>query len=145
MYLLSILVLELRVEMKNVNNLAILIARVLMPILFIVAGYGKLGDAYAGTQQYMQSMGVPGFLLPLTILLELGGGLAILLGFLTRTTALFTVFFTLMTAFIFHINFEQGANQLMFMKNLTIAGGYLLLAVTGPGAWSIDALLKKKW
>ncbi|AKJ43223.1 DoxX family protein [Pragia fontium] len=131
--------------MKNVNNLAILIARVLMPILFIVAGYGKLGDAYAGTQQYMQSMGVPGFLLPLTILLELGGGLAILLGFLTRTTALFTVFFTLMTAFIFHINFEQGANQLMFMKNLTIAGGYLLLAVTGPGAWSIDALLKKKW
>lgn len=131
--------------MKNVNNLAILIARILMPILFIVAGYGKLGDAYAGTQQYMQAMGVPGFFLPLTILLELGGGLAILFGFLTRTTALFTAFFTLMTALIFHTNFAEGVNQLMFMKNLTIAGGYILLAVTGPGAWSIDALLKKKW
>lgn len=131
--------------MKNVNNLAILIARILMPILFIVAGYGKLGDAYAGTQQYMQAMGVPGFFLPLTILLELGGGLAIMFGFLTRTTALFTAFFTLMTALIFHTNFAEGANQLMFMKNLTIAGGYILLAVTGPGAWSIDALLKKKW
>lgn len=131
--------------MKNVNNLAILIARILMPILFIVAGYGKLGDAYAGTQQYMQAMGVPGFFLPLTILLELGGGLAVLFGFLTRTTALFTAFFTLMTALIFHTNFAEGVNQLMFMKNLTIAGGYILLAVTGPGAWSIDALLKKKW
>ncbi|GKX53770.1 DoxX family protein [Budvicia aquatica] len=131
--------------MQNLNNLAILIARILMPILFIVAGYGKLGDAYAGTQQYMQAMGVPGFFLPLTILLELGGGLAVMFGFLTRTTALFTVIFTLATAFIFHINFAEGANQLMFMKNLTIAGGYLLLAVSGPGAWSIDGLLKKKW
>lgn len=58
--------------MKNLDNSLILIARILMSILFIVAGYGKLGDAYAGTQAYMSSMGVPGFLLPLTILLELG-------------------------------------------------------------------------
>ncbi|MDR0806851.1 MAG: DoxX family protein [Enterobacteriaceae bacterium] len=131
--------------MKNINNLAILIARFLMPIIYIVAGYGKMGAGYAGTQQYMESMGVPGFLLPLTILLEFGGGLAILCGFLTRTTALFTVFFTLLTAFIFHNNFADPTNQLMFMKNLTMSGGYILLAVTGPGAWSLDALLKKKW
>ncbi len=63
------------------NNYAILVARIMLPVLFIVAGYGNLGDAYAGTQQYMQAMGVPGALLPLTILLELGGGLAILFGF----------------------------------------------------------------
>ncbi|MBK5071572.1 DoxX family protein [Budviciaceae bacterium CWB-B4] len=131
--------------MKNLNNVALLIARILMPILFIVAGYGKLGDAYAGTQQYMQAMGVPGFLLPLTILLELGGGLAVLFGLLTRTTAIFTALFTLLTAFIFHSNFAEGVNQLMFMKNLTIAGGYILLAVSGPGAFSIDRLLNKKW
>ncbi len=61
-------------------------------------------------------MGVPGFLLPLTILLEFGGGLAILLGFLTRTTALFTAGFTLLTALIFHSNFAEGVNSLMFMK-----------------------------
>ena len=116
-----------------------------MPFLFIFAGYSKLGDAYACTQQYMQAMGVPSFLLPLTILLELGGGLAVLFGLLTRTVALFTAGFTLLTALIFHSNFAEGMNQLMFMKNLTIAGGYLLLAVTGPGAFSIDRLLGKKW
>ena len=92
-----------------------LVARILMPILFIVAGYGKMGDAYAGTQQYMQSMGVLG-LLPLTILLEFGGGLAILFGFLTRTVALFTAGFTILTALLFHTDFAEGVNQLMFMK-----------------------------
>ncbi|WP_409160395.1 DoxX family protein [Pectobacterium sp. B2J-2] len=131
--------------MKNLESTVLLVARILMPILFIVAGYGKLGDAYAGTQQYMQAMGVPAFLLPLTILLELGGGLAVLFGLLTRTVALFTAGFTLLTALIFHTNFAEGMNQMMFMKNLTIAGGYLLLAVTGPGAFSIDRLLGKKW
>lgn len=131
--------------MKNLENTALLIARIFMPILFIVAGYGKLGDAYAGTAQYMQAMGVPTFLLPLTILLELGGGLAVLFGLLTRTVAIFTAGFTLLTALIFHTNFAEGVNQLMFLKNLTIAGGYLLLAVTGPGAFSIDRILKKNW
>lgn len=131
--------------MKKLEDTGLLVARILMPILFIVAGYGKMGDAYAGTQQYMQAMGVPGFLLPLTILLEFGGGLAILFGFLTRTVALFTAGFTLLTALLFHIDFAEGMNQLMFMKNLTIAGGFILLAITGPGGFSIDRILNKKW
>ncbi|MGJ3354156.1 DoxX family protein [Providencia sp. Je.9.19] len=131
--------------MKNLESSAILLARIMMPILFIMAGYGKLGDAYAGTQAYMQAMGVPGFLLPLTILLELGGGIAVLLGLLTRTTALFTAGFTVLTALLFHSDFSVGANSTMFMKNFTIAGGYLLLAVTGPGKFSLDFLLGKKW
>jgi len=131
-------------KMKNLDDVGFLVARILMPILFIVAGWGKI-TGYAGTQQYMESMGVPGFFLPLTILLEFGGGLAILFGFLTRTTALFTAGFTLLTAFIFHNNFAEGANSIMFMKNLTIAGGYLLLGITGPGAFSIDRVLNKKW
>ncbi|XTZ38945.1 DoxX family protein [Salmonella enterica] len=130
--------------MKKLDDIGILIARILMPILYIYAGWGKI-TAYAATQQYMESMGVPGFLLPLTILLEFGGGLAILFGFLTRTTALFTAAFTLLTALIFHNDFSQGDNSLMFMKNLTIVGGFLLLAITGPGAYSLDRLLNKKW
>lgn len=130
--------------MKKFEDIALLIARILMPILFINAGYGKIGG-YEGTQQYMQAMGVPGFLLPLTILLELGGGLAILFGFLTRTTAIFTAIFTLLTALLFHSNFAEGMNQLMFMKNMTIAGGYLLLVVTGPGKWSLDRIFNKNW
>ncbi|KAI3491476.1 hypothetical protein L1887_44095 [Cichorium endivia] len=131
-------------KMKKLEDVGVLVARILMPILFIVAGWGKI-TGYAGTQQYMEAMGVPGFLLPLTILLEFGGGLAVLFGFLTRTTALFTAGFTVLTAFIFHSNFAEGVNSLMFMKNLTIAGGFLLLAVTGPGAYSIDRVLNKKW
>ncbi|WP_024561684.1 DoxX family protein [Franconibacter pulveris 601] len=130
--------------MKKFEDVGILVARILMPILFIVAGWGKI-TGYAGTQQYMEAMGVPGFLLPLTILLEFGGGLAIIFGFLTRTTAIITALFTLMTAFIFHIDFSQAPNSIMFMKNLTIAGGFLLLAITGPGAFSLDRVLNKKW
>lgn len=130
--------------MKKFENVGILVARILMPILFIVAGWGKI-TGYEGTQQYMQAMGVPGALLPLTILLEFGGGIAIILGLLTRTTAIITAVFTLLTALLFHTNFAEGANSLMFMKNMTIAGGYLLLFLTGPGAFSIDRVLNKKW
>ena len=130
--------------MDKMKDVALLASRVLLALMFVMAGWSKIGG-YAGTQGYMEAMGVPGFLLPLTILLEFGGGLAVLFGFLTRTTALFTAGFTVLTAFIFHSNFAEGVNSLMFMKNLTIAGGFLLLAVTGPGAYSIDRVLNKKW
>ena len=130
--------------MKKFEDVGILVARILMPILFIVAGWGKI-TGYEGTQQYMQAMGVPGALLPLTILLEFGGGIAILLGFLTRTTAIFTAGFTLLTALLVHTNFAEGVNSLMFMKNMTIAGGYLLLFLIGPGKFSIDRVLNKNW
>uniref|UniRef100_A0A3B0LZI8 Inner membrane protein YqjF n=1 Tax=Arsenophonus endosymbiont of Trialeurodes vaporariorum TaxID=235567 RepID=A0A3B0LZI8_9GAMM len=129
--------------MKNIENITILVARILMPMLFIFVGYGKLGNGYIETQQYMHAMGIPAFLLPLTILLEFGGGIAILLGFLTRTIAIFTVAFSLLTTFIFHFNFAEGDNQLMFLKDLSIAGGYMLLAILGPGKFSIDHWLNK--
>ncbi|EOC1473152.1 DoxX family protein [Cronobacter turicensis] len=130
--------------MKKFEDAGVLVARILMPILFIVSGWGKI-TGYAGTQQYMEAMGVPGFILPLVVLLEFGGGLAIVFGFLTRTTALITAIFTLLTAFLFHSNFAEGVNSIMFMKNFSIAGGYLLLALMGPGAYSLDRLLKKNW
>lgn len=130
--------------MKKLEDIGLLAARILLPVLFIVSGWGKITD-YDGTAQYMQAMGVPTFILPLVILLELGGGLAILFGFLTRFTALFTAAFTLLTAFLFHSNFAEGVNSIMFMKNLSIAGGFLLLGISGPGAFSIDRLLGKKW
>ena len=129
--------------MKKLEDVGVLVARILMPILFITAGWGKI-TGYAGTQQYMEAMGVPGFMLPLVILLEFGGGLAILFGFLTRFTALFTAGFTILTAFLFHSNFAEGVNQLMFMKNLSIAGGFLVLGLVGPGAYSLDRLISKR-
>ncbi len=130
--------------MNKLQDTALLVARILMPILFIVAGWGKI-NGYTATADYMTSMGVPSFFLPLTILLEFGGGLAILFGFFTRTTALITAIFTILTALIFHTDFAQGVNQMMFMKNLSIAGGFFVLFASGPGAFSIDRLIKKNW
>ena len=130
--------------MNKLQDTALLVARILMPILFIVAGWGKI-NGYTATAGYMTSMGVPSFFLPLTILLEFGGGLAILFGFFTRTTALITAIFTILTAVIFHTDFAQGVNQMMFMKNLSIAGGFFVLFASGPGAFSIDRLIKKNW
>ncbi len=128
--------------MKKSEDVGFLAARILLPVLFIVAGWGKI-TGYAGTQHYMEAMGVPGFFLPFTILLEFGGGLAILFGFLTRFTAIATAAFTVITALVFHTNFSVDGNSINFMKNLSIAGGYLLLFIIGPGAYSIDRIMKK--
>ena len=114
-----------------------LIARVLLSHMFILAGYGKI-MGYAGTQAYMASHGVPGMLLPLVILLELGGGIAILVGWQTRWTAYALAVFTVVAALIFHCHLGDQVQKIMFMKNLTIAGGFLLLAQYGAGAYSLD-------
>lgn len=121
------------------KDFASLGARVLLALIFIVAGWGKLGAGYAGTQQYMESMGVAGAMLPLVIFAELGGGLGILLGALTRLAAAGLAAFCLLTALFFHANFADTMQSIMFMKNLAIAGGMLLLCVHGPGSYSLDA------
>ncbi|BET95484.1 DoxX family protein [Xenorhabdus taiwanensis] len=131
--------------MKKFEDSGLLVARILISVLFIIAGYGKLGDAYAGTQEFMEAMKVPGILLPLTILLELGGGLAVMFGLLTRTTAVFTFIFCILTALLFHSDFSNDLNITMFLKNFSIGAGYLLLAMMGPGRFSIDHVMKKNW
>ena len=118
-----------------------LAGRVLLSLIFIVAGYSKIGG-YAGTAGYMESAGVPGELLPLVILAELGGGIAILLGLFTRPVAVALAGFSVISGVIFHGAPDQ-VNQIMLMKNIAIAGGFLVLAANGAGAWSIDAKLKK--
>ena len=114
-----------------------LLARALMAAIFITAGLGKI-QGYAGTQGYMQSMGVPGALLPLVILLELGGGLALLAGFQTRLVALALAVFSVIAGFIFHGGADQ-VSQIMFMKNLAMAGGLLAFTLHGAGRASLDA------
>lgn len=122
--------------MKDLTGLG---ARVLLALIFIIAGWGKLGAGYAGTQQYMESMGVTGALLPLVIFAELGGGLGILLGALTRLAAAGLAVFCVASALIFHTDFANQIQFIMFMKNLAIAGGMLALVAHGPGAYSFDA------
>ena len=114
-----------------------LIARVLLGHIFLLAGLSKIG-AYEGTQGYMDAMGVPGALLPLVILLEVGGGLAIIGGWKTQWTAITLAVFSVISAAIFHNNFGDQIQMIMFMKNIAIAGGFLLLAVHGAGAYSLD-------
>lgn len=113
-----------------------LIARFLLALIFILAGWGKI-SAYAATEGYMQAMGVPGDLLPLVILLELGGGLALLLGFQTRLVSALLAVFCVVTGFIFHSGADQ-INQMMMLKNISMAGGFIALMLLGAGRFSID-------
>lgn len=111
--------------------------RILMSAIFIVAGYGKIG-AYAATQGYMESMGVPGGLLPLVIALELGGGLALLLGWQARISALLLAGFSIVSALIFHFNFADQMQSILFLKNLAMAGGLLFETAAGAGAFAVQ-------
>src|SRR6202012_5472766 len=118
-----------------------LVGRVLIASLFILSGWGKIAG-YAGTQAYMQSAGVPGGLLPLVILVELGGGLAIVLGLYTRAVALILAGFSIIAGILFHHGADQ-VSQIMFIKNVSIAGGFLFLVANGAGKISLDAKLGK--
>jgi putative oxidoreductase len=120
------------------NNVISLLARLLLAQLFLLPGLSKI-SGFAATQGYMESMGVPGMLLPLVILLEVGGGLALVFGVLTRWVALALALFCVAAALLFHSNLGDQVQMIMFMKNLAIAGGFLLLYVQGPGAYSLDA------
>lgn len=115
-----------------------LTGRMLMSSIFIMAGINKI-SGYAGTQGYMESMGIPGALLPLVILLEIGGGLAVLLGWQTRMAAFLLAGFSVLSALIFHADFTDPAQTILFMKNVAMAGGLLFLVAGGKQAWSIDA------
>jgi putative oxidoreductase len=115
-------------------------ARVLMALIFILSGLSKIGatDAIRG---YMEAMGVPGVLLWPTIAFEIGAGLLVALGYQTRIIALLLSGFCLVSAVIFHHQFADQIQMIMFLKNIAMAGGFLLLTCVGPGSLSLDA----KW
>ncbi len=121
------------------HDLASLVGRLLIASLFIVFGLEKV-TGYASSVGYMEAYGLPGSLLPLAILVELGGGIAILLGLFSRWAALALAGFCLVTALVFHTGWsgDGGQGQLInFMKNLALAGGLLLLAANGPGKYAV--------
>lgn len=126
----------------RLNPLFDLAGRIFIALLFIPAGAGKI-FGYAGTQGYMESVGVPGILLPLVILVELGGGIAILLGWQTRIVAFLLAGLCLVSALLFHFQPEDQMQMIQFMKNIAIAGGLLFLVANGAGAYSLDARLKR--
>lgn len=122
----------------------LLIARICLSAIFFKSGFDKVFD-FAGTQQYMASVGIPlpGLLLPPTILIELLGGLSVLLGYKTRWGAIALIIFLIPTTLIFHTNFAQRMQVIQFFKNLGLIGGLLVLASTEPGRFSWDAQLRQ--
>lgn len=122
------------------GSLAILVGRILLSIMFIVAGYGKL-TAIGGTAGWFASLGLPAptVLTVVVGLIELIGGLAVLVGYQTRIAALVLAAFTIGATLIAHTNLSDQVQQLFFLKNLAITGGFLALAASGAGALSVDA------
>jgi putative oxidoreductase len=121
----------------------LLMGRLLLALIFIHEGWSIIGS-YDGTLTYIQRFGVPGTLLPAVIALQLGGGLLIAAGVMTRVLSLAFAIFCLLTAVLFHWQFADRNQLLHFEKDLAIAGGFLVLTVGGPGDWSADRYLKRR-
>ncbi len=113
-----------------------LLGRLAMAFIFVVAGYNKV-VGFAATQGWMASLGVPGVLLYPVVVLELGGGLALIFGYQTRWVALLLSGFCVVSALLFHGDLANDFNN--FAKNIAMAGGFLLLALNGAGRFSLDA------
>jgi putative oxidoreductase len=120
----------------------LLVGRILIAHIFLLAGITKLGAGYAGSQAYMESVGLPGMLLPAVIALELTGGLALAVGLFTRYSAWALAAFSVIAAVLFHANFADQMQTILFMKNLAMAGGLMVLAAYGAGTISLDHKLK---
>ncbi len=131
--------------LNALQNPLSLAGRLLLALLFLPAGISKIGG-FAGTVGYIGSVGLPmpSFAAALALVVEIAGGLALIVGFGTRWAALALALFTLVASFFFHNYWampvdKQMMQQLMFFKNIAIVGGLFTIAAWGPGAWSVDA------
>ena len=131
--------------MSPLQSTTVLVGRVLLGLIFVLSGFAKI-SGFDGTAGFIASKGLPlpQLVAALTIVVELGGGLALMAGLYTRQAVVALAGFSLLTAVVFH-NFwaapqaEQLMQQINFMKNLAIAGGMLVVAAFGPGRLSLDA------
>lgn len=129
---------------NQIETYAAPLGRMMLALIFVLSGFQKI-TGYEGTQGYMEMMGVPGGLLPLVILTELGGGLALALGWQTRIAAFLLAGFTLLSGLLFHFlpslgldGMEAQMQMIMFLKNVSITGGLLFIVALGAGPLSLD-------
>jgi putative oxidoreductase len=122
---------------SSVQKFAELAARILLAALFLISGLNKIAQ-YSGTVGYMESMGVPGQLLPVVIAIEVLGALALIVGWKTRIVASVLAGFTVVAAVVFHGKLSDPQQFVHFLKNVSIAGGFLVLIVNGAGPLSLD-------
>ena len=129
-------------KLSAYNDIALLLARILIAILFLIASYNKF-KGLGGSTAYFTKLGVPGasIMAPLAAAFELAMGILLLVGFKTRLVALAIGVFVIIAALLAHTNFADGNQLNHFLKNFAIVGGCLALFVTGAGAYSMDAKL----
>ena len=123
-------------------NIADLIGRILISALFILNGIFKISN-YDGTIGWMESFGMPGILLIPAIILEIAGPVLIIIGYKTKLAAGLLSLFCIATAFIFHNDFANQMQLTSFLKNIALAGGFLILFVNGAKGFSLDNKFKK--
>jgi putative oxidoreductase len=129
-------------HISQLQPFGLLAGRLMLATIFLHEGIAKLGN-YAGSAAYARSFGVPEKLLPLAIAVELGCGALIALGLCTRVAAIVLAGFCMFTAAVFHSKFSEINQLLHFEKNIAIAGGLMVLAVSGPGPISIGRLFRR--
>jgi putative oxidoreductase len=131
--------------MEWLKGIGGLIGRILLVLIFLDSGIGKIGN-FEGTAQYMAKSGMPftSFFLFGAILFELFGSISVILGYFTRLGSLLIIVFLIPTTLIFHTNFADRIRMIMFMKNVSMLGGCLVLLASGPGVLSLDHFLRRK-
>jgi putative oxidoreductase len=125
-------------DMHQVRNALDIIGRILLAYFFIPSGIEKIGG-YAHMAAYMSAHGVPSFLLPLVIILEIGGGVLLLVGWQTRIAAFLLGGFSILAVLIFHLHPADSAGQTIQVAELAVGGGLWAIAAHGAGGWSVDA------
>ena len=131
--------------MEWLKAFAILIGRVLLVLIFLNSGIGKIGNL-EGTAQYMAKFGMPltNFFLVGAIFFEIVGSITVILGCFTRFGAFLLLIFLIPTTLIFHTNFADRMQMIHFMKNVSMFGGLLVLLSAGGGRFSLDYFLRGK-
>lgn len=128
-------------KLEKHSDLVALLARLFLASLFVLYGYKKL-MGFAGTEGYMAKFDIlssaPAVFAAIAVIVELGGGLLILVGYQTRCVALACAIYVLIASLIAHTNFADGNQLSHFMKNMAIIGGFLALMASGPGSCSLD-------
>lgn len=127
----------------TLTNATLLVARIFLGVIFIMAGLGKTGDV-AGFAGYMASGGIPAALAWPVILFEIVVGVMLVIGLQTRVSAIALGVFCIVAGALYHFVPADQMQMTQFLKNLAMAGGYFAIALTGAGAWSIDAAMGKK-
>jgi putative oxidoreductase len=121
------------------DSSVLLVARCLLAGLFLWSGVGKVGG-YGEAVQLVNSQGLMGVLVPVTIVIEVTGALLLVIGFKTRFVALALAGFSVVTALLFHANFADKVQMQHFLTNFAVVGGLLALYVAGPGRLSFDGV-----